>query len=103
MGCHQHANTWQRRDRGGGGWGLGFGAMQKSLGESTNNILGLSSDGIWFPALTMTNCQEYEQSREKQLCGPNFLNNGLLCSLANPDWKPNEQGRGDILGVLHNQ
>lgn len=77
--------------------------MQKSLGESTNNILGLSGNGIWFPALTMTNCQEYEQSMEKQMCGPNCLNNGLLCSLANPDWKPNEQGRGDILGVLHNQ
>lgn len=37
------AKTWPRG-------GLGFGQTQESLGKSTNNILGLSSDGIWFRA-----------------------------------------------------
>lgn len=79
--------------------------VQTDAGESgqSTNILGFGSDGIWFCAFTMTNCQEHVRRVEKQLCGPNCLNNGLLCSLANPDWKPNEQGLGDILGVLHNR
>lgn len=92
-------DTWTHKtmnQRGGGGVAR---QMQGESGQSTN-ILGFSRDGIWFCAFTMTNCQESVQRVEKQLCGPNCLNNGLLCSLANPWLESKWTGTGRYTGSV---